>query len=148
LELRGKRSSALRLEAAHEIEWGLQMIPICERRRKFLGGFSGLCIAIAPLTLLPANLHARQDQGSRPISDPEPKPRENDTSLPPGSRKAALEENERGIKKKVEKLFQLASELRDEVDKTDSVKVLSLAMVKKAEEIEKLAKDIKTKARG
>lgn len=123
------------------------MIPICERRRKFLGAFSGLCIAIVPMTLLAANLHAQQDQGSRP-SDPEPKPGEHDAPFPPGSRKAALEENERGIKKKVEKLFQLASELRDEVDKTDSVKVLSLAMVKKAEEIEKLAKDIKAKARG
>jgi hypothetical protein len=34
------------------------------------------------------------------------------------------------------------------VDKTDSAKVLSLAMLKKAEEIEKLAKDIKSRAKG
>ena len=65
-----------------------------------------------------------------------------------GSRKAALEENEKNIKSKVEKLFQLASELKEEVEKTDSAKVLSLAMLKKAEEIEKLAKDIKTRAKG
>jgi len=59
-----------------------------------------------------------------------------------------LEENEKDIKKKVERLFQLATELKDEVDKTDSVKVLSLAMLKKADEIEKLAKDIKSRAKG
>jgi hypothetical protein len=59
-----------------------------------------------------------------------------------------LEENEKDIKKKVEKLFQLATELKDEVDKTDSAKVLSVGMVKKAEEIEKLAKDIKSRAKG
>ena len=55
---------------------------------------------------------------------------------------------EKEIKKKVDKLFQLATELKEEVDKTDSAKVLSLAMLKKAEEIEKLAKDIKSRAKG
>jgi hypothetical protein len=34
------------------------------------------------------------------------------------------------------------------VDKTDSSQVLSLALVKKAEEIEKLAHDIRTRAKG
>jgi hypothetical protein len=62
--------------------------------------------------------------------------------------KVALQENDKSIKKSVEKLFQLASELKTEVDKTDSAQVLSLAMVKKAEEIEKLAKDIKSRAKG
>jgi hypothetical protein len=42
----------------------------------------------------------------------------------------------------------LATELKEEVDKTDSAKVLSVPMLKKAEEIEKLAKDIKSRARG
>ena len=76
------------------------------------------------------------------------KPGDEDSPFPVGSPKAALEENEKNIKTKVEKLFQLASELKEEVEKTDSTNVLSLAMVKKAEEIEKLAKDIKTRAKG
>ena len=46
------------------------------------------------------------------------------------------------------KLFQLASELKEESEKTDSAKVLSVAMVRKAEEIERLAKDIKSRAKG
>lgn len=60
--------------------------------------------------------------------------------------KARLEANDKDIKKKVEKLFQLATELKDQVEKTDSSKVLSLALLKKAEEIEKLAKEIKNRS--
>lgn len=64
------------------------------------------------------------------------------------STKAVLEENEKDIKKNVEKLFDLASQLKDQVEKTDSTSVLSLAMVKKAEEIERLARQIKERAKG
>jgi hypothetical protein len=64
------------------------------------------------------------------------------------STKALLEANEKDIKKNIEKLFQLASDLKTEVEKTDSSQVLSLALLKKADEIEKLAHDIKTRAKG
>jgi hypothetical protein len=66
----------------------------------------------------------------------------------PGAKKAVLEQNQKDIKKDVEKLYELASELKTEVDKTDATAVLSLAMVKKAEEIEKLARQIKDHAKG
>jgi len=59
-----------------------------------------------------------------------------------------LEENNKDIHKKVEQLYKLAAELKAEVDKTDSSKVLSLNLVKKAEEIEKLAHDIKNRSKG
>lgn len=65
-----------------------------------------------------------------------------------GSSKAMLEERQKSIKKDVDKLFSLATELKTEVEKTDSASVLSLAMLKKAEEIEKLARQIKDRARG
>ena len=52
------------------------------------------------------------------------------------------------MKKKVEQLYQLAKELKDEVEKTDSTKVLSLNLVKKTEEIEKLAHDIRNRSKG
>jgi len=45
-------------------------------------------------------------------------------------------------------LYQLASDLKAEVEKTDSSQVLSIALVRKAEGIEKLAKEIKTRAKG
>ena len=100
------------------------------------------------MMLFVKKLHAQQGQGSSPINDQDVTKDEHEPPSPANSRKAALDENEKDIKKKVGKLFQLASELKDEVDKTDSAKVLSLAMVKKAEEIEKLAKEIKTRAKG
>ena len=106
-------------------------------------------MTISPMILLPYGLRAQNDnQQTIPRTKPDSKPGDDDSPFPVGSRKAALEENEKNIKTKVEKLFQLASELKEEVEKTDSAKVLSLAMVKKAEEIEKLAKDIKTRAKG
>jgi len=62
--------------------------------------------------------------------------------------KALLEERQKNIKKDVDKLYSLATQLKAEVDKTDSTSVLSLAMLKKAEEIEKLARQIKDHAKG
>src|SRR5262245_12440183 len=74
---------------------------------------------------------------------------EEDPNGPPKpSTKAILEENQKDIKKYIERLFQLASQLKEQVEKTDSTSVLSLALVKKAEEIEKLARQIKERAKG
>ena len=59
-----------------------------------------------------------------------------------------LEQRQKDIKKEVERLYKLASDLKEEVEKTDATTTLSLPMVKKAEEIEKLAKQIKENAKG
>jgi hypothetical protein len=122
------------------------MIASGQERRKFLHRFCGLAVTCAPMFFLQGK--PRMQQAPKPLGNADGKPEDESTPFPPGSRKAALEENERGIKKKVEKLFQLATELKDEVEKTDSAKVLSLAMLKKAEEIEKLAKEIRSRAKG
>ncbi len=83
-----------------------------------------------------------------PLPRRDPGDKDDMASPPPGAKKAVLEQNQKDIKKDVEKLYELASELKTEVDKTDATAVLSLAMVKKAEEIEKLAKQIKDHAKG
>jgi hypothetical protein len=121
------------------------MIPLNARRRKFLGG---LCITLGPMMLFVKKVRARQGQGPPPIGDQDVSKGEHEPPSTASSRKAALDENEKDIKKKVGRLFQLATELKEEVDKTDSAKVLSLGMMKKAEEIEKLAKDIKSRTKG
>jgi hypothetical protein len=72
----------------------------------------------------------------------------NSTNFPAPASKALLEERQKNIKKDVEKLYDLAAQLKTEVEKTDSTTVLSLAMLKKAEAIEKLAKQIKDHAKG
>jgi hypothetical protein len=89
-----------------------------------------------------------QNPPSRPNGN-DPGSKEDDGPRPPlPSSKVILEANDKDIKKSVEKLFQLATELKNEVEKTDSATVLSLAMVRKAEEIERLAKEIKSRAKG
>ena len=59
-----------------------------------------------------------------------------------------LQLNEKEFREGVERLYQLTSELREEVQKTATTDVLSIRMVKKIEEIEKLAKVLKAKAKG
>ena len=79
----------------------------------------------------------------------DPEDPENPNGTPPAaSSKALLEQRQKDIKKEIERLYDLASQLKAEIEKTDSTAVLSLAMLKKAEEIEKLAKHIKENAKG
>ncbi len=59
-----------------------------------------------------------------------------------------LLQNEKEFRAGVERLYQLTSDLRDEVQKTMTTDVLSVRMYKRTEEIEKLAKQLKSKARG
>ena len=51
------------------------------------------------------------------------------------------------LKRDTEKLLKLATELKDYVDKTNE-NTLSVDVVKKAEEIEKLAHSVKDKMKG
>jgi len=85
--------------------------------------------------------------GRRPQTPEDPSDSPNSPTFP-NLTKAMLEERQKNIKKDVEKLYGLASELKAEVEKTDSTTVLSLAMLKKADEIEKLARQIKDQAKG
>lgn len=61
--------------------------------------------------------------------------------------KKASQQRQQDIRKDTEKLLELATELKQEVDKSNA-DTLSLNVVKKAEEIEKLAKSVKNKMRG
>jgi hypothetical protein len=56
-------------------------------------------------------------------------------------------QRQRDIQKDTEKLLELATELKQAVDKS-SADTLSLDVVKKAEQIEKLAKTVKDKMKG
>ncbi len=61
--------------------------------------------------------------------------------------KRANAQRQQDIRKDTEKLLELATELKQAVDKSNK-DTLSLDVVKKAEEIEKLAKSVKSKMRG
>ena len=64
------------------------------------------------------------------------------------AKRARMLQNEKEFREGVEKLHQLTTEVRDELEKTMTTDVLSVRMVKKMEEIEKLAKSLKNKAKG
>jgi len=100
-----------------------------------------------PLGFVSYNLGSQETQ-TKPPPTPKPALKDDDTDEPKIDSKAILESNQKDIKKNIERLFQLASELKAEVEKTNSVQVLSVAMIKKAEEIEKLAKGIRSRAIG
>ena len=61
--------------------------------------------------------------------------------------KKANEERFRKLKEDTEKLVRLSNELKEYVDKANQ-HTLSLDVIKKAEEIEKLAKSVKEKMKG
>jgi len=113
-------------------------------RRTFLTSLMLAGVSLASVGALP--------QVPSPVTPPqEPKPGQEPPpeGIPRSEvEKKILESNDKDMKKKVERLYQLASELKEQVDKTDSSKVLSLDLMKKAEEIEKLAHDIKNRSKG
>ena len=112
-------------------------------RRTFLGGM----LLAGAATGLAASLTLGQAPNLPPKPKSEQEPETENPSLP-SPEKLILQANDKDIHKKVERLYQLATELKAEVDKTDSSKVLSMNLVKKAEEIEKLARDIKNRSKG
>ncbi len=57
------------------------------------------------------------------------------------------EQRQQEIKKDTDKLLELATELKQYVDKTNE-DIISLDVIKKAEQIEKLAKSVKDKMKG
>jgi hypothetical protein len=61
--------------------------------------------------------------------------------------KKANEARQADLRRDTEKLLKLATELKGSVDKTNE-SMLSLSVIKKAEEIEKLAHSVKEKMKG
>jgi hypothetical protein len=110
-----------------------------------------MSFAVMPGFLLAAQdnpLSQERTRSGRRRPDGSEDPAGNSPNLPAASSKALLEERQKNIKKDVEKLYDLAAQLKTEVEKTDATTVLSVGMLKKAEEIEKLAKQIKDHAKG
>jgi hypothetical protein len=61
----------------------------------------------------------------------------------------ALElQNEKKLRSDVAKLYEMVSDLKEQVEKTDASATFSVSLVKKAQQIEKLAKQIKDLAKG
>jgi hypothetical protein len=120
-----------------------------ESRRKFfvsaallsgaLVGSNGISFAQFPPTPPPP---------PQPAQMPNPAEVHSDPAAAAAAKRARLLQNEKEFREGVERLYQLTSDLRDELQKTMTTDVLSVRMVKKTEEIEKLARLLKSKAKG
>jgi len=91
----------------------------------------------------------------RPAREPRPYPDGRDHGIPPNAddpgvpkKKIIERQNQIQIREDVAKLYEMASELKGEVERTDANSTLSVSLVKKAEQIEKIAKQIKNLAKG
>jgi len=135
-------------------------------RRAFLTRWKALIFAgasVAPLgAAMPlfANHFSEPQTAHTPVQRPgfptppaPADPEAQDTEAPKGmdpqaSKRLLAAKNEKEFREGVEKLYQMATELRDELAQAPKMNVLSVRMYKKTEEIEKLAKQLKSKAKG
>jgi hypothetical protein len=91
-----------------------------------------------------------QTQAPPRIGDINPPPSDEDEArsrLTKEMAKKAAKERVAALKHDTDKLLKLSVELKESVDKSDE-NVLSLDVIKKAEEIEKLAHSVKEKMKG
>lgn len=97
-----------------------------------------------------ASAFARAPQGSHPLQQQNPLPPQTPpimARLPGPPTSAQLRQNQRDIRKDVDQLFSLAQELKNLAAKNDAATELSVTLIQKTEQIEKLAKKIHDLAR-
>lgn len=122
-----------------------------ETRRRFLMTLAAAAsCSVAADGLVLAQVRKNNPFPTPPESAETPNPAEVAAakSNPQNSKRAALQQNEKEFRAEVDRLCQLASELKQEVDKTVTTEVFSVQMYKRTEEIEKVAKMLKGKAKG
>jgi len=117
--------------------------------------FSGIGTVLGILAVHPLVSAFAASAGQTP--QPLPSPHAPNPNYPPGlsgpditppDRKKLDQQKQADVRADVEKLFGMVSELREQIQKTDSSSVLSVSVVRKAQQIEKLAKQIKDLAKG
>lgn len=90
----------------------------------------GTLLAATPAPAVTLQVETRQDPAQREMQD--------------RMSKEANKKRQQDIREETDKLFQLATELKAAVDKSNE-NLLSLDVVRKADEVEKLAKKVKEK---
>jgi hypothetical protein len=109
-------------------------------------------ISVSSRFAIPQIIPDASQQGPGPtIQRPNISQPDNNPGLPPEfekkMQKKANEQRQADLKRDTERLLKLSTELKEYVDKTNS-NILSMDVIKKAEEIEKLAHSVRVKMRG
>jgi TolA-binding protein len=109
------------------------------------------CLVLVTVVLFFSLSMAAQNQRMPPSQLPEnqaPSPEDEARSkLEKEMAKKANQDRQAALRKDTDRLLKLATELKEYVDKTNE-NMLSMNVVKKAEEIEKLAHSVKDKMKG
>ena len=120
-----------------------------ESRRAFVMSVAAAANALATM---PTMLCAQRPIIPPPPPEPAEKGNPADVHSSPAADAAAkrtlLLKNEKEFREGVERLYELTSALRDELQKTATTDVFSLHIVKQTQEIEKLAKLLRSKAKS
>jgi hypothetical protein len=121
-----------------------------EMRRRFLIGLAAGIFLAAGAQLLFAQRHVHRPIVQQPPDHPPVIGIGKDVARlePKGAKAALLLQNEKEFREGVEQLSVLVNALKEELEKTPTTDVLSAKLYKKAQEIEKLAKQVKNKAKG
>ena len=82
-----------------------------------------------------------------PVSQNVPQGLDGPQLTPDTSQASVSVQNQQEIRLSVQRLYAMVTELKNEVDQTNSNIVLNTSVVKRAQDIEKLAKQIKDRAR-
>jgi hypothetical protein len=112
-------------------------------RRGFLGAAATLVAASA--------FGAQQQMGQQSPQPAVPNlPEDSVSRIPPRKPdpRAILKQNQQDIKKDVARLTEVVAELQKSLDDSDTREVLSLDVVHKTDEIERLAKQIRSLVKG
>jgi len=113
-------------------------------------------VLAAGLAILALSSSSQAPHGSTHPPQPRPSPNAPNPNFPPGLHgpgitepdpKAVDKQNQAELQGDVERLYALAFTLREQMKMTDSTSTMSVTIVKQASQIEKLAKEIKDRAK-
>jgi len=109
-----------------------------------------LLLMLAFLTVVPQSFAAQMPQSTVPLPGSAQQQRPEDATqekIEHDTAKARNTQRQQEIRRDTEKLLELATELKQSVDKTNE-NIISLDVIRKAEQIEKLARSVKEKMKA
>jgi hypothetical protein len=146
----GYRPNIGEIESTHRLYPSQQENRMQTGRRHFLSNFAVVLAGAKMLQAggqqqLPPALPSQFPDASSPSN----RRQLDDLPLPPmADPKVQLKESQKNLRRDADHLLQLANELKDEAYKTEQTDVLSLSLMHKAEDVEKLAHQIKDLVRA